>query len=106
MKRLFIGFRIYSNRFDIHFLAGTDDPYRDFSTVCNQYFFHRLHRHLSFPQFAFPRNKGWLYSTSWPSFTRISAISPSTSASISLNNFIASTMQTTWSAVTLVPTWT
>src|SRR5699024_348883 len=55
------------------------------------------------PYFVFTLNNGWPYSTSSPSSTSTSTISPETSASISLNNFIASTIQTTESFVTELP---
>src|SRR5690606_34087898 len=48
-------------------------------------------------------NNGWPYSTAVPSSTRISRIVPETPAGISLKTFIASTMHTTDSGVTLLP---
>ena len=52
------------------------------------------------------KNKGWSYSTGEASSTKILTILPETSASIWLNNFIASMTQTTESFFTSLPTFT
>ncbi len=92
VHRILIRRRVDRDRLDAELATGPNNPDGDLAPVCDEAA--AQHRWPQTPLGSIS-NRGCPYSTALPSSTRIVRIVPAVSALNSLNNFIASSMQST-----------
>ncbi len=87
--------RVDGDRGDSQLLRGAQDSQGDFAAIGDQDFLEHRAQTIT--------NKGWPYSTGWPSSTRMAVTAPDLCATMSLKVFIASISSTFWPLETCAP---